>query len=442
MVGKGEVYAIGEGQLSSYVTETPLTNVRAEFIHESERTEANLFALDPTVQRQRMGTAAIASTGTFSDEGWDAITQVPDPGYSDATWPATLVLPYPNAHLVFPPFSETTKDLELSDFWLNADPAGLAADPDGGAVRAAWVYDHGLCSRETKPESMMIQSGLDAWYTVVDKTDDYTHSQTRLYMNLATWLDAYDDPQNGQQPPTGGFFINTYLSFDMQDPLGVLDLAAAYQYEVVLDEGLVKIDPFKLNINADGDIFDIGYDETVEAFEETTPGRVNANLFNQQTVRLTEHECTVGDPTTCADAATALGFVVTIGTDLIGGYANEEVDAMVAVAEDTEANWACVPDVYDLPGFPGMCEYIVRGKRLNHYVDAFEVVWFDGKEVDNPAYVLWVAANVPPPDADDEEEAVAQQIATLCSWSPPSGAVDDGTWIRVPVSVDLGVDID
>jgi hypothetical protein len=283
----------------------------------------------------------------------------------------------------------------------------------------------------------MIQQGQDAWYRVVAETDDYTHSQTRIYLNLATWLDAYYDPQNGQQPPTGGFMVNTYMQFDMLDPAGVLDLTAAYQYDIVLDDGLVKIVPFKMSIEADGDIFDIGHDETVEALGQTLPNSVNAGLFNQQTVNLTDHSCVVGDVATCADAGTSLAVGVAIGAGLIGGFVQEEVDVMMAVAEDTDANWACTPDEYPFPGFPGHCEYIVRGKRINHYVDEFEIVWFDGKEIENPAYVLWVAAN-----AGQDEEAIQQQVATLCSWSPPEGDMDNGTRIRLPISLDLGVAVD
>jgi hypothetical protein len=67
-------------------------------------------------------------------------------------------------------------------------------------------------------------------------------------------------------------------------------------------------------------------------------------------------------------------------------------------------NWRCAsPGGAD----PPVCMYIARGKRLNQYPNSLELILFDGKDLDNPSYALWVAAHasgapgVPPPGIEE-----------------------------------------
>ena len=41
---------------------------------------------------------------------------------------------------------------------------------------------------------------------------------------------------------------------------------------------------------------------------------------------------------------------------------------------------------------PNVCAYMVRAKRLNINPINVELVWFDDKELTNPTYALYVAA--------------------------------------------------
>lgn len=116
--------------------------------------------------------------------------------------------------------------------------------------------------------------------------------------------------------------------------------------------------------------------------------------------------CQVGDAQPCADAAFWAGEGVRKGADTlealgIESFSKDDRDAMKAAIservnkEDSSSplkHWTCVPDA---PGSDeGYCAFTIPAKRLNTYPDAVELVWFDEKEVNNPAYALYVAAHM------------------------------------------------
>ncbi len=94
-------------------------------------------------------------------------------------------------------------------------------------------------------------------------------------------------------------------------------------------------------------------------------------------------------------------------------------------------NWRCMPNPEEAPAPPPgpcpvtpdntaapVCVYMLRAKRLTHDPQHVELVWFDGKELDNPTYALYVAAH-----ATDDRTAVTQ----LCAYqyvTPPVAPYD------------------
>jgi MYXO-CTERM domain-containing protein len=88
--------------------------------------------------------------------------------------------------------------------------------------------------------------------------------------------------------------------------------------------------------------------------------------------------------------------------------------------------WSCVPDRPDAtkPGGPPghHCEFTIPAKRLNVYPDSVELVWFDGKEVNNPAYAVYVLAHHPTGTNPSNGQPTFDQdnVNRLCSfeWDP------------------------
>jgi len=93
-------------------------------------------------------------------------------------------------------------------------------------------------------------------------------------------------------------------------------------------------------------------------------------------------------------------------------FDNGDGTQMLAALTDP-SHWSC-SDIED--GFPPDYRWIltVPAKRINPYPDAVQLVWFDGKEVDNAAYALFVAAHAAPA-GDDRDDAVGQ----LCRRAHP-----------------------
>jgi hypothetical protein len=98
--------------------------------------------------------------------------------------------------------------------------------------------------------------------------------------------------------------------------------------------------------------------------------------------------------------------------DLIGALTRRFKD------EAPLKDWACVPDNSETGGH---CEFTIPAKRLNVYPDAVELVWFDGKEVKNPAYALYVLAHFSEKDDPTTGKPIFDQDAVdaLCSFSLP-----------------------
>jgi hypothetical protein len=94
-------------------------------------------------------------------------------------------------------------------------------------------------------------------------------------------------------------------------------------------------------------------------------------------------------------------------------------------------NWRCVaqnlapqpsplgPDgcpLWDPLLGPRRCRIVLRSKRLNVLPRHLEVVWFDGVELDNPVYALYVAAH-----SSMDPEAVRAVKAELCNVQEEAG---------------------
>lgn len=82
-------------------------------------------------------------------------------------------------------------------------------------------------------------------------------------------------------------------------------------------------------------------------------------------------------------------------------------------------DWSCVPD--EAPKTGHHCAFTVPAKRLNVYPDSVELVWFDGKELDNAAYAIYVMAhhNTSENPASGQPEFDQSTVDKLCSAGVP-----------------------
>jgi hypothetical protein len=87
-------------------------------------------------------------------------------------------------------------------------------------------------------------------------------------------------------------------------------------------------------------------------------------------------------------------------------------------------NWRCGPSQVTMAfGQPeNTCQLFIPIKRLNVYPDELELVWFDGREVDNAAYAIWAITQYTP------NFSTLVPGVKMCTYSAPQSGT--GTTVR------------
>jgi hypothetical protein len=383
---------------------------------------------------------------------WDRETRVPE----DLPFVAAIPFPStPSSDLQAPVKSY----LGLLAMWGGAGPDlryleqahegffchrfGLAADTvvPGATVRGAIVYQLGECSRVIPLAPILQQVTSDVWFGFEDNaikagaiTRSLTYSKSVAFVHHTVGNDS---------DVSGGFFYAFH--FGANDS----DLWGTYRYRFALDQsGVVGVEPEEVAFHATGSLGPElgpgigipGLQPRLAKKDGDLATRFRAMALSLQTIPnpsmgaalaniISSNECASDDPSalaeSCAGAADALGAVVVSGVgnswtddDKAHGMCSFGASGCRRLGIDPNPilarRWRCVADAGD-PQRP-YCHFIVPVKRLNPMSDQLETVFYDGPEVDNPAFWLGQYAKGQPGNA-------------LCE--PPRG-LDQHQWIAHP----------
>ncbi|MEJ7731094.1 MAG: hypothetical protein WKG00_18000 [Polyangiaceae bacterium] len=434
LTASGRSYAWGEDDLSAALTETPLGSVDVRYLSDVNRTEAHVFAFDPKERLELL-----------RSDSFNILKEIDPSLWLDATEPVRalpydVVLPYPTEGIFSGTFASL--DLERSYFFDSIpNPWGPAAVPDGqGSVKAARVYDHGACSLQRPVSSIydVVNERLfETFGRQAEVEQDCGIEVLRYGSHAVTYLDHDPgDPVSAR----GGFMLDFHYYIDTHNIFAAnIDIwfnsdfrfqltgpGAALQDGTPVGAGVLDVAPRINYFHVDGYGAQGIADRLQTGLAETLPDTLRAVSLDEQSRNPFEgsSSCDPADDTPCVGAAGILGVGVAAGATALGLLPDESVALQLLVANDGgNAHWRCVrttpgADACDSnpPPAEHECRFVTRAKRLNVYPDAVELVWFDGKELDNPAYALWVAAHNPATDENARNE--------LCAWHP------EDTWYR------------
>lgn len=470
----GDSHARNESEMQPLVSQTPLPEIVVSYVSDGMTTEADVFALDPTILSMMLRNQAF--TGVVYDPyggDWEKMTRRPSDS-QNVSLPFAVVVPYPNQDVLFlPPPGSPPLDaqviLGITKFAGNPPNAlaGLAADPGLGSVKALRVYDHGFCSHPEDLQPIYKTISENIW----DGFEDYAHSEgadaKRFYTAIVTMLDHENKaPSNDLH---GGFQLSGHLAAYPDWPAPDIDASAFMEAELVLDNGHLRAEyvqkPFVIPDVAanpwisDDDVIALVsgmFDEVKDSIGEKADAAQTINVLGGSEANL----CDPGVDDPCHDArltfgglvkqaAAWMGFTYQISVDpdqLQKAVMKEDLWSCVLTAPGSGPQDDCDPDVdpqciHDKPNtkpdpedpvIPPRyeCRFFVPAKRLNVYPDQVELVWFDElTESTNPAVGLFAAAY-----ASGNKKA----LEDLCAPRPDNTSVDfrqreyardfSGTW--------------
>jgi hypothetical protein len=378
--------ALGPTELGPVPT-TALSTLKVMLNSKEENTsrELLLFARDPEDQAKKLAAASWASA--FGKEklkkGWEDETH---------RFPQVVSLPFPGGPGCVFAGCATEWQLTQDAFFGPSVFIGNPAPP--GNIKAVRVYDHGACSKEERYAThfadieQRVSSGLKS--VDIPMTDVILHT---------VGLAGYVDHKAGNVTDTGGgIFLAAHATVDF--PCGptpggcAFDDAKinfAYRYALKLTNGMIDVEAIEL-VNAVGGSFSTTIRDAIrEQAKKEFPKAIRTAAGAAQLADVLGG-LDAPSGSSCADPANLFWSGVSTGAALVNEFTNPDrfsatdLTDLEATAKDP-ANWKIVTDSKQVPH----CRYTVRGKRLNRYPDAFQIVFFDGKEPKNPAYVASVA---------------------------------------------------
>jgi hypothetical protein len=424
LAGMGHPTVFGSDELSTSLTDRSLEDGQAQprvdavFLTKNERVEVDLFSRDPSELTATFD-GALKSMLTDHDK-WLTLTQMP------GAIPKVLVLPRGAATI------DNKLPLTTKHFFGGQTPQAPGNAPSGkGSIKAAIVYDHGQCSRNTSTKDLLRQVSDGVWAGFLEKFNKGTWGNPpqpicngeahafRKHSRTLAWLREDD-----QQALRGGFFLSLHYFIHIFSWLAAdIDAFFLMKYRWKLDKGVLAvsadIDPW---YNVEGYDASSVKDQFTEALKNELPKRLGARSLDQQTVDVFKPgsltgrvHCRPKDASPCRDATNWFALAIMGGAQRLRSegkvdLSNAEMTSLAIAANGADgngkANWRCVPDDPDVVSDDldkNHCEFVARAKRLNVYPDRLELVWFDGKETSNPAYALWVAAHAAEDDAGVKE---------------------------------------
>jgi len=448
----GASHGQNQDELDPLVSQTPLPEVVVSMVSESTTSEADVFAVDPTLHWLLLHTQAFAGLVTDKDgDAWNKLTLRPSDS-QDVTLPYAVVLPYPNSDFLFIP---PGGPLPVADVHLDPTKfvggapnafAGLAATPKLGSVKGLRVFDHGFCSHpeELQPIYDKIQSSL--WDGFVGYAQDNGADAERFYTGIVTFLMRNDkDPTDALH---GGFQLAGHLAAYPSWPAPDVDANAFMEAELVLQKGHLRAEyltpPVVLpNVASnpwvsDEDVVNLVsgmFDEVNKTISDEADAAQTIDVITDPTIEKCDPLAV--DP--CEAAREQFGKDVWLASlltqyqyglsnnpdyadDLRKTVMNQDLWSCVMTAPaDPPPPPDCNPDVdpeciHDKPKKDPdpdapppdkaqyECRFFVPAKRLNVYPDQVELVWFDSlEESQNPAVGVFAAAHASGNKAAEEQ---------------------------------------
>lgn len=424
-----------EDDLAPQLTTTDLQKVMVQYWSDSQSAETHVFARDPA--ELAASARAEATFELFGDDagyGWDPFIAIPSLS-NDVSVPYDLVVPYPNIDTFsfIPGTPPLPAEVYLAASKFSGPVPHTLALPNP-AVRGARMYDHGKCSASASLDDMYDEMQDGAWCELKRLARQEDVDVLRWYTHVITQLDR---PENGIFIQVeDGFLMNAHFLVIVPDPGSDVDVHAKMESVFSLKDGHLVVAPKGTDtvlthctgaggiFCPDEDVFN-GISDAIGSLRDG----IEKTADRQQSVAIGPCNPDLADP--CLQARKNLTLLVEDGAATLEGqkleaFGQSEIDAMQD-AVNNPSLWTCDTgqDVIDklLEGNEcnpvteddlerlanPTCRLFLPASRLNVYPDEVELVWFDGKEVKNPAYALWVALQSP--FAPDAEKA----LATMCA---------------------------
>jgi hypothetical protein len=323
------------------------------------------------------------------------------------------------------------------DFWGGNTPEGPGALPDGeGSIKAAKVYDHGLCGMEMPfvtgdPNNLGLLEQIAKLVPEFIAKDlmqrSSTHKLERRWLHVAPYLDFTTHKEDAQ---LGGFFLNMNLQFQVIFDGGPnLTLHGAHAFQ--LFEGRLTVAGDNLYMASSGTGSEEAKDSLMRGLyrvmdrplRPSDRPRTMAEAIFQEADKLQVYRADVGSypcteraPADETVEASSNGECSSLVQELDGHLAqatNNLSQALGLTAEERaqlrdenmlgtrivggttvykNIRCAAPPHAPDIRA-AGVCEYVLPAKRLLVLPNAVKLVFIDDKkEISNPAYPIWLHA--------------------------------------------------
>jgi hypothetical protein len=352
-----------------------------------------LFARDPDALA---GVLAGMGDGDIRNGRWTENVSAPQ------GTPRAIDLPYP-AH-ADTPWSPTTQALSTAQFWgsssLPANNDSMCVHPWSprqwsylGAVKAAATVQHGACASGLElDESVLAPVAQQVFDGLAQGTG--TYNVRTIYSHLASIFRR--DPA-GSAAVLPGFLMAFHYSFDLA---GVgNEIWATWEFLFGLADGELTVSAHEHHQDYSGVWGPVASGKMRNGLN-ALPERLRASSRDRQEI-LDPHwsflQCQVA--TDCEGAADLVAAGIATSTNLARlGLPNPSADdlnhlkcavgspsacAALGRAPDLAAHWSCREDE--------KCRFRLPIKRLNPGPEHLELVWFDGVELDNPAFAFAAA---------------------------------------------------
>ncbi len=334
----------------------------------------------------------------------------------------------------------------------NPDTAGgPGLEPShAGSVKAAYVYDHGFCSRQ---ESLAALAKEQFGNVQEELADLLGASGSQIeWLRLASYLEHDDrDPLDLH----GGFFLNANVNLEAGPATLGLKAVAKYRFSLEADGGL-QIDPpdvlyaSPLICDFDGDCFYpvvFVLNQIATTANESIGPQQHIDIFGQS--GFAQSDCDPRVDLASADGcanqmalASSLAYDGAAALGLTSDVADVGADAVKDTMNDPQ-NWSCRevtdPSAGTTEGH-NRCHFFLPGKRLNAYPDAVELVWFDGEnaadweatETGNPAFALYALASAPLIQNLVAAGQFDDPRAMMCTYQPdPHNSQGHRAWVSL-----------
>jgi hypothetical protein len=349
-------------------------------------------------------------------------------------------------------------------------------------IEAVRVYNHGACSTEvltTGQDGLLDKVGESLWRKFAEQSlldgDEECRTWVHPYRLFSSSMNYLDHRAGEQTDLRGGFFLHFQYGAVI-DVFFADNLKFNYtaRYEYTLSRGILALGSYHFDGFASGFDVEEYADDLAGAFGDCKKANctdIPKGFYQAAKEGQTQYilgqtalsQCAPDNYDPCENITGYVDFGIESGANTlealgVESFSDDDRDALkAAMARRDKAglplkDWTCIPT--EPNGDLGYCAFTIPAKRLNVYPDSVELVWFDGKEVDNPAYALYVAAHRSTGTNPSNEAPTFDQakVDELCSYTPSVGVssrefamsnqgfADDAQFISDPILCANGYD--